>query len=60
MRVPTGGTWLYEAADVMLTLYKASSCSGLGFRSRQTINDAQARVALARRLAIIMNAMLRH
>ncbi|MDH6230804.1 transposase [Mesorhizobium soli] len=45
-------TLLYEAANVMLTRYKGS------LKLRSTMRKA--RVALARRLAIIMHAMLRH
>jgi transposase len=53
-------TLLYEAANVVLTRYKGlAQTQGLGLRDRQAVNDAQARVALARRLGIIMHAMLR-
>jgi len=51
---------LYEAANVMLTRYKGS----LGLKDwalaiSKRSNMHKARVALARRLAIIMHAMLR-
>ena len=54
-------TLLYEAANVMLTRYRGSCSSRTG---RSTSPGARrmrkARIALARRLAIIMHAMLRH
>ena len=54
-------TLLYEAANVMLTRYKGALklkdwALAIGKRS----NMRKARVALARRLAIIMHSMLRH
>jgi transposase len=52
---------LYEAADVMLTRYSghlALKDWALGIGRRSTMQKT--RVALARRLAIIMHAMLRH
>jgi hypothetical protein len=54
-------TLLREAANVMLTRYKAQLNSGTGalaIAKRSTMRKA--RVALARRLAIIMRAMLRN
>jgi transposase len=54
-------TLLYEAANVMLTRYKGElklKSWALAIARRSTLR--QARVALARRLAIIMHAMLRH
>jgi transposase len=54
-------TLLYEAANVMLTRYKAPlklKDWALAIAKRSTMRKA--RVALARRLAIIMHAMLRH
>ena len=56
-----GRTLLYEAATVMLTRYRgvlALKEWALGIARRSTMRKA--RVALARRLAIIMHAMLRH
>jgi transposase len=54
-------TLLYEAANVMLTRYKGPlklKDWALGIARRSTMRKA--RIALARRLAIIMHAMLRH
>jgi transposase len=54
-------TLLYEAANVMLTRYKGSlklKDWALAIAKRSTMRKA--RIALARRLAIIMHAMLRH
>ena len=54
-------TLLYEAANVMLTRYRGALALkqwALGIAQRSTMKKA--RVALARRLAIIMHAMLRH
>jgi transposase len=54
-------TLLYEAANVMLTRYKGElklKSWALAIAKRSTMRKA--RVALARRLAIIMHAMLRH
>jgi transposase len=54
-------TLLYEAANVMLTRYRGALALkewALGITRRSTMRKA--RVALARRLAIIMHAMLRH
>jgi transposase len=54
-------TLLYEAANVMLTRYRGSLKLkewALGIARRSSMRKA--RVALARRLAIIMHAMLRH
>ena len=54
-------TLLYEAANVMLTRYKPSlklKDWALAIAKRSTMRKA--RIALARRLAIIMHAMLRH
>jgi transposase len=53
-------TLLYEAANVMLTRYKGSlklKAWALAIAKRSTMRKA--RVALARRLAIIMHGMLR-
>lgn len=52
---------LYEAANVMLTRYKGElklKSWALAIARRSTMRKA--RIALARRLAIIMHAMLRH
>jgi|SRR5882724_10912615 len=52
---------LYEAANVMLTRYKGPlklKDWALAIAKRSTLRKA--RIALARRLAIIMHAMLRH
>jgi hypothetical protein len=52
---------LYEAANVMLTRYRGGLARkewALGLARRSTMRKA--RVALARRLAIIMHAILRH
>ncbi|MQX75936.1 IS110 family transposase [Sinorhizobium medicae] len=54
-------TLLYEAANVMLTRYRGAlklKDWALAIAKRSTMRKA--RVALARRLAIIMHAMLRH
>jgi len=54
-------TLLYEAANVMLTRYKGAlklQDWALAIARRSTMRKA--RIALARRLAIIMHAMLRH
>lgn len=54
-------TLLYEAANVMLTRYKGELKLkewALAIARRSTMRKA--RIALARRLAIIMHAMLRH
>src|SRR5215467_4777731 len=54
-------TLLYEAANVMLTRYKGPlklKHWALAIAKRSTMRKA--RIALARRLAIIMHAMLRH
>jgi len=54
-------TLLYEAANVMLTRYKGAlklKDWALAIARRSTMRKA--RIALARRLAIIMHAMLRH
>jgi transposase len=54
-------TLLYEAANVMLTRYKPPlklKDWALAIAKRTTMRKA--RIALARRLAIIMHAMLRH
>jgi transposase len=57
-------TLLYEAANVMLTRYKgplrlkAWALAALAIAKRSTMRKA--RIALARRLAIIMHAMLQH
>ena len=52
---------LYEAANVMLTRYKGPLKLkewALAIGKRSTMRKA--RIALARRLAIVMHAMLRH
>ena len=54
-------TLLYEAANVMLTRYRGAlklKDWALAIAARSTMRKA--RIALARRLAIIMHAMLRH
>ena len=54
-------TLLYEAANVMLTRYRGKLALkdwALAIGRRSTMRKA--RIALARRLAIIMHAMLRH
>ena len=54
-------TLLYEAANVMLTRYKGPlklKDWALAIAKRSTLRKA--RIALARRLAIIMHGMLRH
>jgi transposase len=54
-------TLLYEAANVMLTRYKGPlklTDWALAIAKRSTLRKA--RIALARRLAIIIHAMLRH
>lgn len=54
-------TLLYEAANVMLTRCKATlKLKEWAFAIAKRSNMRKARVALARRLAIIMHAMLRH
>ena len=53
-------TLLYEAANVMLTRYKGSlRLKDWALAIAQRSNKRKARIALARRLAIIMHAMLR-
>lgn len=54
-------TLLYEAANVMLTRYKGElKLKNWAFAIAKRSNMRKARIALARRLAIIMHAMLRH
>jgi transposase len=54
-------TLLYEAANVMLTRYKVSlKLKDWAFAIAKRSTMRKARIALARRLAIIMHAMLRH
>jgi transposase len=54
-------TLLYEAANVMLTRYKAPlKLKDWAFAIAKRSTMRKARIALARRLAIIMHAMLRH
>ena len=54
-------TLLYEAANVMLTRYKgALKLKDWALAIAKRSNMRKARIALARRLAIIMHAMLRH
>jgi transposase len=58
---PRMRTLLYEAANVMLTRYKGPlklKDWALAIAKRSTMRKA--RIALARRIAIIMHAMLRH
>ncbi|MGB5467169.1 MAG: IS110 family transposase [Sedimenticolaceae bacterium] len=53
-------TLLYEAANVMLTRYKGElKLKDWAFAIAKRSNMRKARIALARRLAIIMHAMLR-
>ena len=53
-------TLLYEAANVMLTRYKGQlKLKDWAFAIARRSTMRKARVALARRLAIIMHAMLR-
>jgi transposase len=52
---------VHEAANVMLTRYKGSlKLKDWAFAIAQRSTMRKARIALARRLAIIMHAMLRH
>ena len=52
---------LYEAANVMLTRYKGPlRLKDWVFASARRSTMRNARIALARRLAIIMHSMLRH
>jgi transposase len=54
-------TLLYEAANVMLTRYKGTlKLKEWAFAIAKRSSMRKARIALARRLAIIMHAMLRH
>jgi transposase len=54
-------TLLYEAANVMLTRYKGPpKLKDWAFAIGKRSTMRKARIALARRLAIIMHAMLRH
>ena len=54
-------TLLYEAANVMLTRYKGTlKLKDWAFEIAKRSTMRKARTALARRLAIIMHAMLRH
>jgi hypothetical protein len=60
MRGPAVRTLLYEAANVMLTRYKGQlKLKDWAFAIAARSTMRKARVALARRLAIIMHAMLR-
>jgi transposase len=53
-------TLLYEAANVMLTRYKSAlKLKDWAFAIAKRSTMRKARIALARRLAIIMHAMLR-
>ena len=53
-------TLLYEAANVMLTRYKGQlKLKDWAFAIAKRSTMRKARIALARRLAIIMHAMLR-
>jgi transposase len=53
-------TLLYEAANVMLTRYKGQlKLKNWAFAITRRSSMRKARVALARRLAIVMHAMLR-
>jgi hypothetical protein len=59
-RVEAARTLLYEAANVMLTRYKGQlKLKDWAFAIARRSTMRKARVALARRLAIIMHAMLR-
>jgi transposase len=54
-------TLLYEAANVMLTRYRGSlTLKDWALAIAKRANKRKARIALARRLAIIMHAMLRN
>ena len=54
-------TLLYEAANVMLTRFKgALKLKDWALAIARRSNMRKARIALARRLAIIMHAMLKH
>lgn len=54
-------TLLYEAANVMLTRYKGPlKLKDWAFAIAKRSTMRKARIALARRLAIVMHAMLRH
>lgn len=54
-------TLFYEAANVMFTRYRGpAEVDGFGARHCQTLEDAKERIAVARRLVIIMPAMQRH
>ena len=54
-------TLLYEAANVMLTRYRGKlALKDWAFAIARRSTMRKARIALARRLAIIMHAMLRH
>jgi transposase len=54
-------TLLYEAANVMLTRYKGTlKLKDWAFAIAKRSTMRKARIALARRLAIIMHSMLRH
>ena len=56
----TGGYGSYEAANVMLTRYKGQlKLKDWAFAIARRSTMRKARIALARRLAIIMHAMLR-
>jgi len=58
---PRVRTLLYEAANVMLTRYKGPlKLKDWAFAIAKRSTMRKARIALARRLAIIMHAMLRH
>ena len=59
-RVTNPRTLLYEAANVMLTRHKGQlKLKDWAFAIARRSSMRKARVALARRLAIIMHAMLR-
>ena len=54
-------TLLYEAANVMLTRYKGPlKLKEWAFAIARRSTMHKAKIALARRLAVIMHAMLRH
>ena len=54
-------TLLYEAANVMLTRFKGElKLKDWALAIARRSNMRKARIALARRLAIIMHAMLKH
>jgi transposase len=60
MSLTRRSTLLYEAANIMLTRYKGPlKLKNWAFAIARRSTMRKARIALARRLAIIMHAMLR-